>query len=75
MYYVHVHVVAKSLITSTWVRHGDPLSWPLGKNTGTPPSVHKYRQQGVLICVPFSLFLLYLEILCTFTPERRNHGY
>ena len=24
-------IVAKSLMTSTWVRYGDPLSWPLGK--------------------------------------------
>ena len=37
--HVHVHVVVKFLITSTWVRHGDPLSWPLGKNTGKLPSV------------------------------------
>ena len=38
--HVHVHVFVKSLITSTWVRHSDPLSWLLGKNTGKSPSVH-----------------------------------
>ena len=38
--YVQTHVVVKSLITSTWVRHCAPLRWPLGKNTCTPPIVH-----------------------------------
>ena len=41
--YLHVHeqVVVKSLITSTWVRHGSPLSWPHSHHLAIiPPSVH-----------------------------------
>ena len=36
--HVHVHAVVKSLITGTWVQHGDPLSWPHSPHSAKIPA-------------------------------------
>ena len=36
--HVLVHVIVKSLITSTWVRHSAPLSWPHSPHSAKIPA-------------------------------------